>query len=214
MVGRTHKPWHAPAVVAFTAVCAWYVFHVRERPPGLTYFDIAVHEAGHVAFAPFGRLVMLAMGDGAQVLFPLGLALFQLLRQRDLLTGALLLGWAGEAAGDAANYIGDAPFSRYSLIGGPDGDWTAFFGPVHLNRMDLAVPVANVVRIVAVALMLTAVTIAIYCAVRDALGARARSAPKDSGDVSAEPSRTGSYRAPWQSEPPVGIRPRRSATAP
>lgn len=73
-------------------MCAWYVFDVRQRPPGLTYCDIAVHETGHVAFAPFGRLVMLAMGDGAQILFPLGLALFQLFRQRDLLTGALLLG--------------------------------------------------------------------------------------------------------------------------
>ena len=212
MVGRRIRAWHFPAVVAFTAVCAWYVFHVGERPPGVTYFDIAVHEAGHVAFAVFGRRVMLAMGDGAQVLFPLSLALFQLGRQRDLVAGAALLAWAGEAAGDAANYIGDAPFSRYTLIGGTTGDWTRFFADAH--RPELAIPVANAVRILAVGLMLSAVAIAIYGSARETLRARARSAPYDSGEVSAEPSRTGSYLAPWQSEPPVRIRLRRSATAP
>jgi hypothetical protein len=199
-------------VVGFTAVCAWYVFHIGQRPPGITYLDIAVHEAGHVAFSAFGRQVMLAMGDGAQVLFPLSLALFQLFRQRDLLAGAVLLAWTGEAAGDAANYIGDAAFSRYSLIGGPTGDWTAFFRGMH--RMDLALPISNVVRIVAVGLMLTAIALAIYGSVREALLARARSAPYDSGEVSAAPSLTGSYRAPWQSEPPVRIKPSRPASAP
>jgi hypothetical protein len=214
VVGRRVRAWHYPAVIGFTAVCAWYVFRMGQRPPGITYLDIAVHEAGHVFFSPFGTRVMLAMGDGAQVLFPLALALFQLFRQRDLVTGAVLLAWSGEAAGDAANYIGDAPFSRYSLIGGQDGDWTRFFGPEQLNRMDLAIPVAHAVRAVAVALMLTAVAIAAYGSVREVVRARARRAPNASGSVSAEPSRTGSYRAPWQSEPPVRIRPRRSASSP
>ncbi len=211
MTGRRVRAWHHPAVVAFTVVCAWYVFHVGQRPPGITYMDIAVHEAGHVAFSVFGTQTMLAMGDGAQVLFPLSLGLFQLFRQRDLVTGAVLLAWAGEAAGDAANYIGDAAISRYSLIGGPKGDWTRFFGAMH--RLDLALPVSDVVRIVAVGLMLTAIAIAIYGSVLEALLARERSAANASGEVSAEPSRTGSYRAPWQSEPPVAISPSRPASA-
>ena len=216
MVGSQTRAWHFPAVVAFTFACAWFVFAVGERPPGVTYFDVAVHEAGHVAFAPLGTFVMLLMGNVTQVGFPLLLAAFQLMRRRDLVTGATLLAWAGEACGDSANYIADAVRSRYLLLGGSEGDWARLFGPEHLDRLDLAIPVSNAVRITAVGLMLTAIAVAVYGFVMYV--AQLRAANDDSwanrsGRVSAEPSRTGSYRVPWQSEPPVGIRPRRSASA-
>jgi hypothetical protein len=88
-----------------------------------------------------------------------------------------LLGWAGEAAADAANYIGDAPFSRYSLIGGPRSDWTQFFGS--MQRMDLALPVADVVRIIAVGLMLVGVAIAIFGWTREVFDAASRHSSRD-----------------------------------
>lgn len=156
------RPWHYLTVVAFTGVCAWFVLRLHQRPPGLTYMDIAVHEVGHVLFRPFGELTMLVMGSGTQVTFPLLLAIFFLVFRRDLLTGSVLLAWAGEAVGDAAIYVADAPRGELSLLGGAgEGDWTRILGPEHLSRMQLADAYARNLRVVAVLLMLTAAGLAL-----------------------------------------------------
>lgn len=155
-------PWHYLAVVAFTGVCTWFVLRLHQRPPGLTYMDIAVHEIGHVLFRPFGELTMLVMGSGTQIAFPLLLAVFFLVFRRDLLTGSVLLAWAGEAVGDAATYVADAPRGELPLLGGGgEGDWTRILGPEHLSRMQLADAYARNLRVVAVLLMLTAVGLAV-----------------------------------------------------
>jgi hypothetical protein len=158
----TVRPWHYMATIAFAGICAWFVFRVGQRPPGLTYMDIAVHEVGHVLFRPFGELTMLVMGSGTQVLFPLALAAFFLGVRRDLLTGAVLLAWAGEAFGDAAIYVADAPYGELPLLGGSgEGDWTRILGPEHLSRMHLADEYARNLRVVGALLMLAAVGIAL-----------------------------------------------------
>lgn len=156
------RPWHYMATIAFTGICAWFVFHVGQRPPGLTYMDVAVHEVGHVLFRPFGELTMLVMGSGTQVAFPLALAAFFLGVRRDPLTGAVLLAWAGEAFGDAAIYVADAPYGELPLLGGSgEGDWTRILGPEHLSRMHLADGYARNLRVVGALLMLAAVGIAL-----------------------------------------------------
>lgn len=161
------RTWHYLAVTAFAAVCAWFVFRLGQRPPGLTYMDVAVHEIGHVVFQPFGELAMLAMGSGTQIAFPLGLALFFLAVRRDLLTGSVLLAWAGEAFGDAAIYVADAPHGELPLLGGSgEGDWTRILGPEHLSRMHLADEYARNLRVVGALLLLAAVAIALVGAWR------------------------------------------------
>ena len=156
------RPWHYLATIAFAGVCAWFVFRVGQRPPGLTYLDIAVHETGHLLFQPFGELTMLVMGSGTQILFPLALAVFFLAVRRDLPTGAVLLAWAGEACGDAAIYVADAPRGELPLLGGAgEGDWTRILGPEHLSRMHLADLYARNLRVVGAVLMLAAVALAV-----------------------------------------------------
>jgi hypothetical protein len=158
-----YRTWHYLAAIGFACVCAWFVFHVGQRPPGLTYMDIAVHEVGHLVFRPLGELVMLVMGSGTQILFPLALAVFALAFRRDLLAGAVLLAWAGEACGDAAIYIADAPHGSLPLLGGSgEGDWTRVLGPEHLSKMHLADEYARNVRVVGALLMLASVGLSIY----------------------------------------------------
>ena len=160
MEADSPRTWHYLAVIAFTGVCAWFVFHLGQRPPGLTYMDVAVHEVGHLLFQPFGELTMLVMGSGTQVLFPLALAAFFLGVRHDPLTGAVLLAWAGEACGDAAVYVADAPFGELPLLGGSgEGDWTRILGPEHLSRMHLADEYARNLRVVGALFMLAAVGI-------------------------------------------------------
>jgi hypothetical protein len=156
------RPWHYLATIAFTGLCAWFIFGLAQRPPGLTYMDIAVHEVGHVLFEPFGELTMLVMGSGTQILFPLALAIFFLAARRDLLTGVVLLAWSGEACGDAAIYVADAPRGELPLLGGSgEGDWTRILGPEHLSRMHLADAYARNLRVVGALLMLAAVGLAL-----------------------------------------------------
>ena len=156
------RTWHYLAVIAFTGVCAWFVFHLEQRPPGLTYMDVAVHEVGHLLFQPFGELTMLMMGSGTQIAFPFALAAFFLAFRHDLLTGSVLLAWAGEACGDAAVYVADAPFGELPLLGGSgEGDWTRIFGPEHFSRMHLADEYARNLRVVGALLMLAAVGVAL-----------------------------------------------------
>lgn len=158
-----YRTWQHLAAIGFAGVCAWFVFHVGQRPPGLTYMDIAVHEVGHLIFRPFGELVMLVMGSGMQILFPLALAAFALAFRKDLLAGAVLLAWAGEACGDAAIYIADAPHGNLPLLGGSgEGDWTRILGPEHLSKMHLADEYARNVRVVGGLLMLASVGLSIY----------------------------------------------------
>jgi hypothetical protein len=122
-----------------------------------------VHETGHAIFGWAGEFWMLVMGSGTQIAFPLLLGTFFLVVRRDLLTGAVLLAWAGEACGDAATYIADAPYGTLPLLGGGgEGDWTRILGPDHLSRMALADEYARNVRLVGVALMLLAVAISAY----------------------------------------------------
>lgn len=182
-----YRTWHYVATIVFTGLCGWFVFRVGERPPGLTYMDIAVHETGHWLFRPFGEVVMLVMGNGTQILFPLTLAVAMLAWRRDLLAGAVLLAWAGEACGDTAIYIADAPEGRLPLLGAPEGDWTRILGPDHLHRMQFAEDYAHDVRVVAVLLMLAAVGICAYAIL--SLHRRSRSgseAPRALAPVSPE----------------------------
>ena len=180
------RSWHFLATIAFTGVCAWFVFRVGQRPPGLTYMDIAVHETGHLLFRPFGELTMLVMGSGTQVLFPLVLAVFFLAVRRDLLAGAVLLAWAGEAAGDAAIYVVDAPRGELPLLGGAgEGDWTRILGPEHLSRMHLADEYARNLRVVGALLMVAAVALAVLGLWRLRRPAKPRVQPRPALDAPA-----------------------------
>ena len=160
----TQRPrwWHHVGTIAFTGICAWFVFARGQRPPGLTFLDIALHESGHVLFGWAGEAWMLAMGSGTQILVPLLLGVFWLVVRRDLATGAVLLAWAGEACSDAAIYVADAPVGALPLLGGGgDGDWTRILGPEHLSRMHLADEYAHNVRMFGAFLMLAAVVISV-----------------------------------------------------
>lgn len=160
---HAYRTWHYLGGIAFTGVCAWFVFLVGGRPPGLAYMDIATHELGHWLFSSFGETVMLVMGNGTQILFPLALATAMLAWRRDLLAGAVFLAWTGEAFGDTATYVADAPCGCLALLGGAtEGDWTRLLGPEHWAKMHLADEYARNLRVVGAAFMLAAVGLSLY----------------------------------------------------
>ncbi|HZD16746.1 MAG TPA: hypothetical protein VE669_01255 [Actinomycetota bacterium] len=157
-----HRTWHFLVTIVFTGVCAWFVFRVETRPPGIAYMDLATHELGHRLFSPFGQAAMLVMGNGTQILVPLVLATVMLTWRRDLLAGAVFLAWTGEAFGDTAIYVADAPCGCLPLLGGDEGDWTRLLGPEHWSRMHLADEYAGDLRAMSAIAFLVAVALSLY----------------------------------------------------
>lgn len=80
------------------------------------------HEFGHIFFRPFGEFMMLLGGSLFQVLLPLGLGGYFLVKNRDPFAAALMLWWAGAGILDTAPYVYDAWKPQHVLLTGRTGD--------------------------------------------------------------------------------------------
>lgn len=107
----------------------------------IDWLDLAVHEMGHVAFAPFGQWLGVAGGSIAQLLAPL-FGAWQFLRQRDYFGAAFALGWLGESLANLSVYIGDARKQELPLAnlfgGDPIHDWNFLLGSINRLGQDQA----------------------------------------------------------------------------
>ncbi|RLE18297.1 MAG: zinc ribbon domain-containing protein [Acidobacteria bacterium] len=87
----------------------------------LHLINLPFHEAGHVVFRPFGRLITSMGGSLGQLLVPLICCLVLLIKTRDPFGGAVTFWWFGENFLDLAPYINDARSLALPLIGGNTG---------------------------------------------------------------------------------------------
>jgi hypothetical protein len=178
-LGRVELPAHVErrlttykAIGALVLIGVWGFFAVLhgDQTPIFVYLNIAVHEAGHVLFRPFGELTMLIMGSGFEVLFPALMAGYFLAFRRDLVAGAVCLGWCASALASAAAYIADADDGRLALLGatGPDaaGDWERILGVEFFDRVYLADRIAGTVHILAIVVWIAALGLAFATIVR------------------------------------------------
>jgi hypothetical protein len=161
----------AAGALLLIAVWGWFALVEGDQTPVFVYLNIAVHEAGHVLFRPFGELTMLLMGSGFEVLFPFAVGAYFLLRTRDLVSTAVAWGWAASALASAATYVGDADDGRLALLGatGPDaaGDWERILGVEFFDKVYLADRIAGVVRTVGFVLWGVALCLAVWAIVRN-----------------------------------------------
>jgi hypothetical protein len=163
-IQRRLTVYKAAGAVLLISVWGWFALVRSDQTPVLVYLNIAVHEAGHVLFRPFGELVMLIMGSGFEVLFPFAVGLYYLIR-RDLVATSICFGWAASALASAATYIADADDGRLALLGatGPDsaGDWERILGEEFFDKVYLADRIAGMVRNVGFVLWFAAIGIAV-----------------------------------------------------
>ena len=80
------------------------------------------HEFGHILFMPFGEFMTLLGGSIFQVLLPLLLGAYFVVKNRDPFAGALMLWWDAAGILDTAPYIYDAWEPRHVLLTGRTGD--------------------------------------------------------------------------------------------
>jgi hypothetical protein len=98
------------------------------------------HEFGHLFFAPFGELLMVAGGSLMQLLVPLGVGAL-LLARRDWYGTAVAGCWLSFSLSNLAVYIGDAVAQELPLVSfSPDGgehDWYYLLNRFNLLSYDL-----------------------------------------------------------------------------
>jgi hypothetical protein len=168
---RRLNVYKAAGALLLIAIWGWFALVKGDQTPFFVYLNIAVHEVGHVLFRPFGELTMLIMGSGFEVLFPLAVGAYFLLRTRDLVSTAVAWGWAASALASAATYIGDADDGRLELLGatGPDaaGDWERILGVEFFDKVYLADRIAETVRTVGFVLWGVALCLAVWAIVRN-----------------------------------------------
>ncbi|BBO85240.1 hypothetical protein DSCO28_58060 [Desulfosarcina ovata subsp. sediminis] len=125
--------------------------------------NLPFHEAGHIFFRPFGRLITSAGGSLMQVLMPAICLVVFLIKTRDPFAGAFALWWMGQNFIDLAPYINDARSLSLPLLGGNVGkhspygfhDWEFILRETGLIRLDHAI--ARLSHGVGAMLMITAV---------------------------------------------------------
>ncbi|MBI5158110.1 MAG: hypothetical protein HZA58_08905 [Acidimicrobiia bacterium] len=133
-------PWQrwgrATALGVASATAAWFAFGSRSPVPILDWFDLGVHEAGHLLAFPLPEIAMFMAGSVAQVAFPLVMAWYFGLRRRDPAAGGFCLVWAGTSAWDVSVYAADAVSQQLPLIGGGQHDWAyilRYYDALHLT---------------------------------------------------------------------------------
>lgn len=132
------------AVVA--AAVGWYAFVAHREVPILDWFDLGVHEAGHLVFGFGPRMLMFVAGSAAQVAVPLAFAWYFGVNRRDAAGGGFCLAWAGASLWDVSVYIADAPVQALPLIGGGEHDWAFLLGPQGWDVMHRAEEIAGFVE--------------------------------------------------------------------
>lgn len=148
--------WHVPAQVDVTAFrlrvallvafavwgvrLAWMDYREGEIMNSFIHGPLLVfHEAGHVAFRPFGEWVAVLGGTLGQLLMPAVLGAALLWKNRDPFGAAIGLWLFGVSVLDVAPYMYDALEPQLTLLGGGTGndsfhDWIYLFDSVHQLR--------------------------------------------------------------------------------
>lgn len=163
----------------------WWAFGLQRPVPFLDWFDLAVHEAGHMLAMPLPRIAMFMAGSFLQVALPLAFAWYFGVARRDRLAGGFCLAWAGTSAWDVSVYAGDAVTMRLPLVGGGEHDWAYILG--HFDALHLTDRVAAGIRWGGLAISMLGLAVILWSWLREVRQAEAgsrvpdRSQPFDSG---------------------------------
>jgi hypothetical protein len=136
--------WSRLVVTALTALFGWRAFH-DELGSAVFLVDginLAVHEAGHMIFAPFGDTMHFLGGSLFEVIFPVFFVVYFLRKQRDVHAAMVCAWWTSTAMLGVSIYMADARARQLMLLGGGTGDevdghdWYHLFAHWHVLRLD------------------------------------------------------------------------------
>ncbi len=138
-------------------VVAWFAFGAHSPVPLLDWFDLGVHEAGHLVAVLLPEIVMFMAGSFAQVAFPLAMAWYFGIHRRDRAAGGFSLVWAGASTWDVSVYAADAVSQQLPLVGGGQHDWAFILG--HFDALHLTAGIANGIEVAGGMLAITGLVV-------------------------------------------------------
>jgi hypothetical protein len=155
------------ARLAFLAALALYgVASLRTPEAGrlLDNVDLAIHETGHLVFAPFGEVVTVLGGTLFQLIIPAAFVAYFLLR-KERYGAAVCLWWVAQNCWNISVYVADARAQELPLVGGGEHDWAFLLGEAGWLARDVAL--ARAVHGAGVMLYIVALALGIRAALAD-----------------------------------------------
>lgn len=129
------------ARLGFLAVLLLYGVACLRTPDAgrlLDGVDLAIHETGHLVFAPFGETITALGGTLLQLIVPLVLV-GHFLRARDRYGAAVCLWWVAQNCWHISVYVADARAQELPLVGGGEHDWAFLLGQWGLLAHDAGI---------------------------------------------------------------------------
>lgn len=120
----------------FIVLIASYFVSCAANRSGYYFFDsvdLAIHEAGHVFFFPFGEFLQFAGGTIFQLLVPLIFVVY-FWKRKELYSASIVSFWLGQSFTNAGRYAGDAIKMELPLVGGGIHDWNYLLGKIGALR--------------------------------------------------------------------------------
>jgi hypothetical protein len=115
--------------------------------------SLAMHETGHLVFAPFGEPLVVLGGSLLQLLLPAAFAA-HFARRRAGYAAAVCLWWVAQNGWDVALYVADARAEALPLVGGGEHDWA--FLLMRWGLLEADVRIARILSGVSAALAILA----------------------------------------------------------
>jgi hypothetical protein len=121
-----HGRWRL-VLTAVLAIYGWLCLRTPGTYRWLDSLDLAIHETGHLVFAPFGQTLSVLGGTLLQLLLPAAF-IVALWRSGDRHGATVPLWWMGQNCWNISVYIKDARTQALPLVGGGEHDWAFLLG--------------------------------------------------------------------------------------
>jgi hypothetical protein len=161
LMWRSAAPWIAAA--AITLLLAFLTFTRDGWTPLLSYFDLGVHEFGHLLTVWAPEIIVWPAGSFVQVALPLAFAAY-FLHRGDRFAVVLTVAWAAESLNNVSVYAADAQAMVLPLFGddgaGAGHDWHNILG--RLGWLESTETVARVIQLGSVLLFVAALGLAAW----------------------------------------------------
>ncbi len=128
-------------LVIYGAFTAAFTHNAEGGPPWivLDLVNLAIHESGHVIFAPLGMFMGILGGSLMQLIFP-AVVVATFYWQKDRYSMGFGIFWFFESLCNLSHYIGDARAQQLQLLnlftGDPIHDWNWLLTRTHMLRLD------------------------------------------------------------------------------
>ncbi|MDQ3950850.1 MAG: hypothetical protein M3282_10945 [Gemmatimonadota bacterium] len=149
-----------------TGALALYGIPCLLRPESgriLDAVDLAIHETGHLVFAPFGEFLGFLGGTVFQLGLPAAFVVY-FWQRADRHAASVALWWVAQNCWNVSVYVRDARAQALPLVGGGEHDWAYLLGRLGWLQYDQAL--ALDIRLIGAAIYVYAVVTGIREALR------------------------------------------------